>query len=268
MPRWRPSASWRRTRSSRRALRRTRKGPGRPARPAHRRTGDGPAAGRVRDCSCPPGLGAAGVRGARRAGERPAREPRDPGRRAGRRTARAGPGGARRLLRDAVAELDQPLEDSDSFIDPRTATGQLALEYLATVLEGDSRKATDRVLAEVDAGLPVEAPTSRCWCPRSARSAALACGRTGHRRGARRHLHDRAPHGPAGAPRERAPANGRTVICAAVAGNVHDIAVRVLADFFDSPAGGRCTWAPTCPPANSPRRCSISTETCWCSPRR
>src|SRR5690606_7018249 len=61
------------------------------------------------------------------------------------------------MLAAALAELDRPLAESDTRIDPRSATGRLTLEYLATVLEGDSRGATERVLAEVDAGLAVEA---------------------------------------------------------------------------------------------------------------
>lgn len=138
------------------------------------------------------------------------------------------------LLRAAVAELDQPLEDSGSFIDPQTTTGRLALEYLAAVLEGDARKATDRLLAEVDTGLPVASAYLDVLVP-----AQREVGRLWHAGElgiVEEHvvtytterlmalLAHRA---------ERAPANGRTVLCAAVAGNVHDIAVRVLADFFD-----------------------------------
>lgn len=138
------------------------------------------------------------------------------------------------VLRDALTELGQPLEDSDSHIDPRTPAGRLALEYLAAVLEGDARKATDRLLAEVDAGLTVESAYQDVLVP-----AQREVGRLWHAGElgiVEEHivtytterlmalLAHRA---------ERAPANGRTVVCAAVAGNVHDIAVRVLADFFD-----------------------------------
>jgi methanogenic corrinoid protein MtbC1 len=145
--------------------------------------------------------------------------------------AQAGPAA---LLRDAVAELDRPLEDSGSFIDPKTATGQLALEYLAAVLEGDARQATDRLLAEVDSGLPVASAYLDVLVPVQREVGRLwHAGELGI---VEEHvvtytterlmalLAHRA---------ERAPANGRTVLCAAVAGNVHDIAVRVLADFFD-----------------------------------
>lgn len=138
------------------------------------------------------------------------------------------------MLAAALAELDRPLAESDTRIDPRSATGRLTLEYLATVLEGDSRGATERVLAEVDAGLAVEAAYLEVLVP-----AQREVGRLWHA-------------GELGIVEEhvvtytterlmallahrakRAPANGRTVVCAAVTGNAHDIAVRVLADFFD-----------------------------------
>lgn len=143
-------------------------------------------------------------------------------------------GGPAALLAAALAELDRPVADGDSYIDPHSATGRLALEYLATVLEGDSRKATERVLAEVEAGLAVEAAYLEVLVP-----AQREIGRLWHA-------------GELGIVEEhvvtysterlmallahrarRAPANGRTVVCAAVAGNAHDIAVRVLADLFD-----------------------------------
>ena len=142
--------------------------------------------------------------------------------------------GARTLLDAALRELDQPVADGDSEIDPHSAEGRLALEYLATVLEGDSRAATARVLAAVDAGLAVEAAYLKVLVP-----AQREVGRLWHA-------------GELGIVEEhvvtytterllallahratRAPANGRTVVCATVTGNAHDIAVRVLADFFD-----------------------------------
>jgi methanogenic corrinoid protein MtbC1 len=66
----------------------------------------------------------------------------------------------------------------------------------------------------------------------------------------------------------RAPANGRTVICAAVAGNAHDIAVRVLADFFDISGWRAVHLGANVPARNWRRRCSTSTATCWCCRRR
>lgn len=138
------------------------------------------------------------------------------------------------LLQDTLAELDLPIADSDSFIDPQSRAGRMALAYVAAVLEGDSRKATDRVLAEVDAGLEVESAYLDVLVPAQREVGRLwYAGELGV---TEEHvvtytterlmalLAHRA---------ERAPANGRTVLCAAVTGNVHDVAVRVLADFFD-----------------------------------
>jgi len=145
--------------------------------------------------------------------------------------ARMGPAA---MINDTLAELDRPVADSDSHIDPQSPTGRLSLEYLAAVLEGDSRKATDRVLAEVDAGLGVESAYLDVLVP-----AQREVGRLWHAGElgiieehvvtyTTERLMALLAHRA-----ERAPANGRTVLCAAVVGNAHDIAVRVLADFFD-----------------------------------
>lgn len=138
------------------------------------------------------------------------------------------------LIQGALADFDRPAGDSDSFIDPRTPSGRLALGYIAAVLEGDSRKATELVLAEVAAGLAVAAAYQEVLVP-----AQREVGRLWHAgelgvieehivTNTTERLMALLAHRA-----ERAPANGRTVICAAVTGNVHDIAVRVLADFFE-----------------------------------
>jgi MerR family transcriptional regulator, light-induced transcriptional regulator len=138
------------------------------------------------------------------------------------------------LLREALAELDAPAGDEESGLDPRSDTGKLALHYLSMVLEGDSRGATERLLAAVDGGLDVESAYLDVLVP-----AQREVGRLWHAGElgiVEEHvvtytterlmalLAHRAP---------RAPSNGKTVVCAAVAGNVHDIGVRVIADFFD-----------------------------------
>lgn len=142
--------------------------------------------------------------------------------------------GPAKLIAEAAAQLGHPAEDSGSHLDPHSEFGRLALEYVSTVLEGDSRKATERVLAAVDGGLavesayldvlvPVQREVGRLWHAgelgiveehvvtfTTERLMALLAHRA-----------------------TRAPANGKTVVCAAVVGNAHDIAVRVIADFFD-----------------------------------
>ncbi|MFU8896480.1 MAG: B12-binding domain-containing protein [Gammaproteobacteria bacterium] len=142
--------------------------------------------------------------------------------------------GVASLLAEGIATLDQPVADADSCLDPHSDAGRLSLEYLATVLEGDSRKATEGLLAAVDAGLAVESAYLDVLVP-----AQREVGRLWHAGElgiveehvvtyTTERLMALLAHRAA-----RAPANGRTVVCAAVAGNVHDIAVRVLADFFD-----------------------------------
>jgi MerR family transcriptional regulator, light-induced transcriptional regulator len=141
---------------------------------------------------------------------------------------------ARACLAAAVAELEAPVAADDSHLDPRTPTGRLALEYIATVLEGDSRKGVERVLAELEAGLTVQSAYLDVLVP-----AQREVGRLWHAGElgiVEEHLvtctTERLMALLAHRARGAAP-NGRTVICAAVVGNVHDMAVRVLADFFD-----------------------------------
>jgi MerR family transcriptional regulator, light-induced transcriptional regulator len=138
------------------------------------------------------------------------------------------------LLGAALEELEGPPAGDDSLLDPRSATGRYALEYLAAVLEGDSRRATDELLARVDGGLSVESAYLDVLLPAQREVGRL--WHAGELNVAEEHvvtyttqrLMALLAHRAA-----RAPANGRTVICAGVAGNIHDIAVRVLADFFD-----------------------------------
>jgi MerR family transcriptional regulator, light-induced transcriptional regulator len=139
------------------------------------------------------------------------------------------------LLGEALAGFDHPPETSASYLDPTNSDGRLGLEYLAKILEGDSRKAIEKVLSEVeherilvesaylDVLVPAQREVGRLWhagelsiaeehviTETTQRLMALLAYRA-----------------------RRAPDNGRTVVCAAVAGNVHNLAVRVLADFFD-----------------------------------
>jgi len=137
------------------------------------------------------------------------------------------------MLDLALAEFDRPAEHHGACVDPGTETGRLALGYLSTVLEGDSRRATERLLEATD-GLGVERMYLEVLVP-----AQQEIGRLWHagelgivEEHVVTHTTERLlallAHRAV-----RAPANGRTVLCAAVAGNTHDIAVRVLADFFD-----------------------------------
>ena len=141
------------------------------------------------------------------------------------------------LLNVALAEFDRPVADGDSFIDPQAEAGRIALAYIAAALEGDSRKAVELVLAKVAGGLELENVYLDVLVP-----AQREVGRLWHagelgviEEHIVTHTTERLmallAHDA-----ERAPANGRTVVCAAVTGNVHDIAVRVL---VPEPSSGR-----------------------------
>ena len=142
--------------------------------------------------------------------------------------------GAAALLADALTLLDDPAEVNDELIDPASPEGRLSLAYLAAVLEGDSRKGIDLVLDAVSTGMPVRQAYLDVLVP-----AQREIGRLWHAGElgiveehvvtyTTERLMTLLAHRA-----ERAAPNGHTVVCAAVAGNVHDIAGRVLADFFD-----------------------------------
>ena len=119
-------------------------------------------------------------------------------------------------------------------LDPDRPGDRLALEYLAAVLEGDSRQGIDLVLGALERDLSVESAYLDVLVP-----AQKEVGRLWHAGElgiAEEHLvtsTTRRLMGLLSMRAPRAPANGRTAVCAAVAGNVHDIAVRVIADFLE-----------------------------------
>ena len=138
------------------------------------------------------------------------------------------------ILDRALAEFDRPLAKSGATLDPNDPGDQLALEYLLAVLEGDSRRAVDLVVEAVEGGLdvrkayldvllPAQREVGRLWhagelsiaeehfVTATTRQAMSLLSRLGS---------------PAGS-------NGKTVVAASVAGNVHDLGVRVIADFFE-----------------------------------
>ena len=135
-------------------------------------------------------------------------------------------------------------------LDPDSETGRLALEYLSTVLEGDGRSGIDLVLGRVDAGLSVESAYLDVLVPAQREVGRL--WHAGEMGVAEEHLVTQTTQRLMGllamkAPRQ--PANGRTAICAAVAGNVHDVAVRVIADMLEI-GGWRSVYLGADVPAN------------------
>lgn len=118
-------------------------------------------------------------------------------------------------------------------LDPARAGDALALEYLLTVLEGDPQRATSRVLQAVDEGLEVRQAYLKVLLP-----AQREIGRMWHRDEAgvaEEHLVTATTQRLMAILSQRATpetSNGKTVVAAAVAGNIHDMGVRTVSDFF------------------------------------
>lgn len=143
-------------------------------------------------------------------------------------------GAAAAFVEAGMATLTVPPTAEAGGLDPADPDQRRALEYLRTVLEGGPRDALERVVAEVDAGLPVhdaylkrlipaQQETGRLWhagelsiaeerlvTSTTQRTMALLCERA--------------------RPSARI---DRTVVLACVSRNVHDLGVRAIADFFD-----------------------------------
>lgn len=136
-------------------------------------------------------------------------------------------------LDESLAALAGPAPAQDrSALDPSRPTDRLALRYLQQVLEGNVAEAIAGVAAAarehgarsayLEVLLPAQREVGRLWHlgeltvaeEHMVTSATL------------RSMSVIASNSPA------APSNGRTVIVAAVAGNVHDVGLRALADLF------------------------------------
>lgn len=144
-------------------------------------------------------------------------------------------------VRETLAYIDDSLDALASppavasipELDPSRAMDRVALRYLQQVLEGNVTDAIDEI-ARTAAGaagpravylkvlLPAQREIGRLW-------------HAGEVSVAEEHLVTAATQRAMAAVvalAKRAPANGRTVVVAAVAGNIHDIGPRALADFF------------------------------------
>jgi methanogenic corrinoid protein MtbC1 len=154
------------------------------------------------------------------------------------------PDGARE---PALACLDQALEslgkaadgDFGGGLDPAEPRQRLALEYLSAALAGDVRGARELVLKAVEQGLPAREACLAVLLP-----AQVEIGRMWHA-GEIRIAEERVLTGVSvrlltllSERLERQPQRDLTVVAAAVVGNTHDIAVRVLTDLFEA-AGWR-----------------------------
>jgi methanogenic corrinoid protein MtbC1 len=144
-------------------------------------------------------------------------------------------------LAPAVDYVDQALKllaspappPDPSELDPRRPGDRLALEYLQKVLEGNVADAIGLVTAAAVNGLGSRAAYTDVLLP-----AQREVGRLWHAGElsiAEEHMVTSATlrtMSVIASQAPRAPANGRTVVVAAVAGNVHDVGLRALADMY------------------------------------
>lgn len=136
----------------------------------------------------------------------------------------------------ALAALEQELPESMSALDTGDEYGQLAARYLAAILEGKRREAIDAVIGEVEAGrlgfreahlkvlLPAQQEVGRMW-------------HLGQVTVADEHLVTTTTQvliaRLSAAPLARRGAPGKRVLTASVEGNLHDVALTLIANFFE-----------------------------------
>jgi methanogenic corrinoid protein MtbC1 len=119
-------------------------------------------------------------------------------------------------------------------IDDASAAGRFALRYLEAVLDGDRRAALAVAQEAVDEGMtlgelyetvltPAQQEIGRLW-----HHGELSISEEHFATRTTQRVMDVLSHAA-----EAQPPNGKTVLCAAVEGNAHDMAVRALADLFE-----------------------------------
>lgn len=141
---------------------------------------------------------------------------------------------AEKYLDEALAALSDGEPAPEDGLEPDSDEHRLALEFLATVLEGRPREAIELVVGRVESGLdlekaflevllPAQREIGRLWHEGSA-SVAEEHLVTGTTERALSLLTARA---------DRAKPNGGKVLLAAVQGNVHEVGIRILADLLE-----------------------------------
>jgi len=136
-------------------------------------------------------------------------------------------------VRPAIDALAQP-PATDGGLHGDTPAARIALRYLETALTGDRRKAIDIVLGAVDDGV-VSVPDAYVHVLAAAEVEIGRMWHAGELTIAEEHLATTTTNDAFALLHHRAtpaPPNGRTVIAAAVAGNGHDLGVRIVSDLF------------------------------------
>ena len=137
-------------------------------------------------------------------------------------------------LETALDELQSPLPAPDaSELDPDNPTDRLVLQYLQSILEGDSLLAQQAVVEAVEQGLPIDEAYVNVLL-----AAQKEIGRMWHADEvtvAEEHLVSITTAKTMAVlaySMQRKPDNGATAVTACVAGNAHDIGSRALADLY------------------------------------
>jgi methanogenic corrinoid protein MtbC1 len=149
----------------------------------------------------------------------------------------------------AVSALDEALAPDPAALDPANTADRLALRYLAACLEGDPQGAVRLVLAELDKGVSPTVVYAQTLI--AAQKEIGQLWHTGEVSIAEERLVSETTRelmaliAAKYAPRENI---NRTLVAAAVAGNAHDIGLRVVADLFRI-AGWRCLFLGASVPA-------------------
>ncbi len=132
---------------------------------------------------------------------------------------------------DTLSEAVPDLEESE--LDPSRPNDRLALQYLQSILEGNGVQALNDLLARKDDGmtpldlylnvlLPAQREIGRLWHLGDVTIAEEHMVSQATQRAMAILVHSAA----------HAAANGKTMVAAAVAGNVHDIGLRAVSDVF------------------------------------
>lgn len=145
-------------------------------------------------------------------------------------------------LAAALAVLDQDLEPNATALDPGKPTGRLGLDYLAACLEGQPDRAIALVLGAIEGGIrpedvyasvliPAQKEVGQLW---HVGDVSIAEERLVSETTRQLMTLIANKHARAGDAR-------RVVLAASVAGNAHDLGLRVVADLFRL-AGWRCLF--------------------------
>jgi methanogenic corrinoid protein MtbC1 len=146
-------------------------------------------------------------------------------------------------IASALAMLDGELEPGRSVLDPADPAGRLALNYIEACLEGDPDRAIAQVMDAAAGGMPAAEVYLKVLVPAQKEVGAL--WHVGDIGIAEEHLVSETTRQLmmllAGTYAPPLAAAGRTVLAASVAGNAHDLGLRVVADLFRL-AGWKCLF--------------------------